>query len=54
MLGLSFMILLLGIYIPDIILIRDSVYDIFDGFKGSHHGVINVVVSVLSVTSYTI
>lgn len=48
------MILFFGIYAPDIIFIFYAVYDIFDRLKGGHHGVIDIVVAVLAVTSYAV
>ena len=48
------MILLLGIDAPDIIFILKTVHDILDGFKSGHHGMIDVVVAVLSVAAYTL
>ena len=43
------MVFLFRIDIPDIILILNTADDIFDRFKGRHHGVVYIVVAVLSV-----
>lgn len=45
------MIYFLRIDIPDIILGPDAVYDIFHGFEGSDHGVVNIVIPVLAVAA---
>jgi len=47
-------IYLLRIDIPDIILGLDTVYDIFHGFEGSDHGVVNIVIPVLAVAADTV
>ena len=50
-LSLFFMIFFFRIDAPDVVLRLDAVYDILDGLKGSDHGMIDIVVAVLSVTS---
>ena len=46
----AFMILFLGVYVPDVLLVGDALHDVADTLEGGQHGVVHVVVAVLSVT----
>ena len=45
------MVFLICVYIPDIVLALDAVKNIFYGFKGRHHGVVDIVVAVLPISA---
>lgn len=48
------MVFFLCIDIPDIVLILFATQDILDGFKGRTHGMVYIVIAVLTVTSHTV
>ena len=45
------MIIAFGVDLPDVVFCVNAVYDVADAFHGGEHGVIHVVVAVLSVAS---
>ena len=51
---LLFVILFLRIYAPDILLVFSAAQDIVHGLEGGGHGVIHVIVAVLTVTTYAV
>ena len=51
---LLFVILFLRIYAPDILLVFSAAQDVVHGLEGGGHGVIHVIVAVLTVTTYAV
>lgn len=50
----GFQIFLIGIYIPDIASVSHLIQDVMDGFKGSDHRMVDIVITVLAVAAHTI
>ena len=48
------MILLLGVYVPDVGLVLPAAQDIFNGLEVGNIGVLNIVVTVLAVAAYAL
>lgn len=52
--GLRLVVNLLRVDVPYIIFGLDAVYDVLHGLEGGDHGVVDIVVAVLAVTSDTV
>ena len=48
------MIFLLGIDTPDVIFVLNTIYDILHSLKRGDHGMVDIVIAVLAVTSDTV
>ena len=48
---LCFLVVFVGVDVPDVLLVRKALLDVAHGLEGRHHGVVHVVVAVLAVAA---